>query len=48
MKNIDVVILTDNNGNLALVELELVEPELWFRKNVKAAKALASAIKKLF
>jgi hypothetical protein len=43
-----VDILTDNNGNLALVELELVEPELWFRKNTKAAKALASAIKKLF
>lgn len=43
-----VDILTDNNGNLALVELELIEPELWFRKNVKSAIALASAIKKLF
>lgn len=43
-----VDILTDNNGNLALVELELIEPELWFRKNVKSAIALASGIKKLF
>ena len=43
-----VDILTDNDGKLALVELELVEPELWFRKNAKAAEALAAAIKKLF
>ena len=43
-----VDILTDNHGKLALVELELIEPELWFRKNTKSAKALATAIKKLF
>lgn len=40
-----VDICTDNNGNLALVELEAFEPELWFRKNPKAAVILAKGIK---
>jgi len=40
-----VDIFEDNNGNIALSELELIEPELWFRSNPKAAKLLAKAIK---
>ena len=40
-----VDIFEDNNGNLALSELELIEPELWFRTNPDAAKLLAQAIK---
>jgi len=43
-----VDILTDNNGQLAIAELELIEPELWFRKNPEAADKLALAIKRLF
>ena len=35
---------TDNNGNLALAELELIEPELWFRNHPKAADELAKGI----
>ena len=42
-----VDIFTDNEGLTALAELELIEPELWFRNNSKAATVLASAIKKL-
>ncbi len=42
-----VDMFTDNNGQLALVEFELIEPELWFRNNPKAADQLAIAIKKL-
>ena len=38
---------TDNNGKLALAELELVEPELWFRNHPEAADILAKAIKTL-
>jgi len=38
----------DNNGQLAIAELELIEPELWFRNNTKAADKLALAIKKMF
>ncbi len=34
----------DNNGNLALAELELIEPELWFRFHPKAADELAYGI----
>ena len=37
---------TDNNGNLALAELELIEPELWFRNHPKAADELAKGILK--
>jgi len=42
-----VDIFTDNEGSTALAELELIEPELWFRNNSKAATVLASAIKQL-
>lgn len=38
---------TDNSNTLALAELELIEPELWFRKHPKAAEELAKGIKKL-
>ncbi|MAD98158.1 MAG: hypothetical protein CMB99_12605 [Flavobacteriaceae bacterium] len=34
----------DNSGNLALAELELIEPELWFRFHPKAAEELAYGI----
>ena len=43
-----VDIVNDNDGNPAVSELELVEPEMWFRKNENAAKLLADQIKKLF
>ncbi|WNW02423.1 hypothetical protein RRF68_03075 [Tenacibaculum sp. HL-MS23] len=42
-----VDVFTDNNNNLALAELELIEPELWFRNNPKAADELAKGIQKL-
>ena len=42
-----VDIFTDNEGLTALAELELIEPELWFRNNSKAVTVLASAIKQL-
>ncbi len=42
-----VDVFTDNDGILALSELELIEPELWFRNNPKAANLLAKAVKKL-
>ncbi len=42
-----VDIFTDNEGEIALSELELIEPELWFRNNSKAAILLASAIKQI-
>jgi hypothetical protein len=40
-----VDIFTDNQGNIALSELELIEPELWFRYHPEAANVLAKAIK---
>lgn len=40
-----VDIFEDNNGNIALSELELIEPELWFRNHPEAAIKLAEAIK---
>ncbi|WP_299124599.1 hypothetical protein [uncultured Winogradskyella sp.] len=44
-----VDIFNDNNGKIALAELELIEPELWFRHHPEAANVLAKAIKeKLF
>lgn len=43
-----VDIFNDNNGHIALAELELIEPELWFRNHPTAADKLAKAIKKLF
>jgi glutathione synthase/RimK-type ligase-like ATP-grasp enzyme len=35
----------DNEGNWALAELEIFEPELWFRRNPSAAQKLAKTIK---
>ena len=40
-----VDIFEDNDGCIALSELELIEPELWFRSNPDAAKFLAQSIK---
>ena len=40
-----VDIVNDNSGKPALSELELVEPELWFRRNQLAAEKLAQVIK---
>ncbi len=42
-----VDITTNNDGQLAIVELELIEPELWFRNYPKAANYLAEGIKNL-
>ena len=42
-----VDIFRDNNEQLALAEIELIEPELWFRKHLPAADLLASQILKL-
>ncbi|SNS49635.1 Glutathione synthase/RimK-type ligase, ATP-grasp superfamily [Ekhidna lutea] len=42
-----VDIVNDNNGNPAVSELELVEPEMWFRKNEKAAHRLAERVNKI-
>lgn len=42
---VDVII--DNNNKLAISEIELIEPELWFRNNQKAAIALAKEVKKM-
>jgi glutathione synthase/RimK-type ligase-like ATP-grasp enzyme len=33
----------DNEDNLALVELEIIEPELWFRESANAPKMFAEA-----
>jgi glutathione synthase/RimK-type ligase-like ATP-grasp enzyme len=37
----------DNNNELSLSELELIEPELWFRNYPEAAKNLAEEISKI-
>ncbi|UKN02224.1 hypothetical protein K6119_01665 [Paracrocinitomix mangrovi] len=37
-------VIWDNNGQLAVSELEMIEPELWFRKNPDAAVKMAFAI----
>jgi len=39
-----VDIVYDNKGEISLGELELIEPELWFRNNKNSAKILAEAI----
>ena len=39
-------LILDNRNNLALSELELIEPELWFRLNPHSAVKLAGEIKK--
>jgi hypothetical protein len=36
----------DNSGDFVLSELELIEPELWFRENRLATDKLARVIKK--
>lgn len=43
-----VDLFKDNNGNWALAELEIFEPELWFRRNPEAAKTLARSIMNSF
>jgi glutathione synthase/RimK-type ligase-like ATP-grasp enzyme len=43
-----VDIVYDNNNKPSLSELELTEPELWFRNYPKAAELLAEEIEKLF
>jgi len=42
-----VDIVNDNSNNLSLSELELIEPELWFRNNPTSAKLLADEISSL-
>jgi len=42
-----VDMVRDNQGRLAVMELELIEPELWLRNNPSAATALALAIAKV-
>ncbi len=39
-----VDIIRDNNDQLALIELELIEPELWFRLKPEAAQVLAKSL----
>lgn len=36
--------IIDNDGNMALSELEMIEPELWFRRCPDAARKLAKVI----
>jgi len=43
-----VDIVLDNDGVLALSELELIEPEMWFRYNQGAAKKMAETIFKKY
>ncbi len=40
-----VDVMWDNEDKLAVSEVELIEPELWFRKNNEAAERLAAVIK---
>ncbi len=42
-----VDIIYDNNNNLAITELELIEPEFWYRFNANAAEIIATEIKKI-
>lgn len=42
-----VDVFIDNNNKLAIAELELIEPELWFRNHPKAADELAKGIQQL-
>lgn len=39
-----VDVMKDNRGELALIELEVFEPELWFRKNLPAAELFAGIV----
>lgn len=40
-----VDLFKDNHNEWALAEIELIEPELWFRKNKQSASRLADAVK---
>ncbi|WP_422356070.1 ATP-grasp domain-containing protein [Roseivirga pacifica] len=40
-----VDVIRDNNDELAVIEMELIEPELWFRMKPEAADVLAVSIK---
>lgn len=40
-----VDVIRDNQGELAVIEMEMIEPELWFRLKPGAASVLAEAIK---
>jgi glutathione synthase/RimK-type ligase-like ATP-grasp enzyme len=40
-----VDVMWDNEGELAVSEVELIEPELWFRRNKEAAEKLAEVVK---
>lgn len=42
-----VDVFLDNQNRLALAELELIEPELWFRNHPEAADELAKGIAQL-
>jgi glutathione synthase/RimK-type ligase-like ATP-grasp enzyme len=39
-------IIEDNNGDSAVMELEIIEPELWFRFYPSAAQSMADAVVK--
>ena len=39
-----VDIIEDNDGQLALIEMELIEPELWFRFYPEGARVLGNAV----
>jgi glutathione synthase/RimK-type ligase-like ATP-grasp enzyme len=41
-----VDLIWDNNDELCVSELELIEPELWFRKHLQAAELFAEAVLK--
>jgi hypothetical protein len=41
-----VDVIWDNQNELCVSELELIEPELWFRKNKRAAEMFADAVMK--
>ncbi len=43
-----VDIANDNTGVPAVMELEIIEPEMWFRQNSDAADLLAEEVAKLF
>lgn len=39
-----VDVISDNNGDLCVVELELIEPEMWFRSHPKSAVVFANQV----
>ncbi len=41
-----VDLVRDNHGQLALMELELIEPEMWFRSHPAAAMAMAREVQR--